>query len=211
MKKPLLPMFALPLVLTLAGCNLLEYPFYVLFGQTTKTVPAAYKGLENRRVAVVIIGQPGIDFEHPFARTDLAIATQAQIREQLPSVTFVEPETVEDFMRSEVEFLAMPISDIAAGLQAERILYIELLQFTMREPDSINLLRGHIWAQVSIFEAEAVKPNLPAYETDIEVIHPEQAPMPASDEASYTVWQTTIGTFADQLAKKFYKHKESTR
>ena len=207
MKKRLL----LPLLLLLTGCNVLEWPAYVLFGQESRTVPAAYKGLESRRTAILVIGQPGIDFEYPFARLDLALAIQDQIAKNVPGVVFVDPQRTEEVMRTEVDFLALSIPEIAQRLDAQRLAYVELLQFTMREPESINLLRGHVWAQVSVFETDALEPEKPAFETEIEVIYPVNAPVPASDESRYSVWQNTIARAADQLARQFYKHKESTR
>ena len=42
---------ALTLLLAFAagGCNLLEWPMYVLFGQSQTKIKAEYTGLENRR------------------------------------------------------------------------------------------------------------------------------------------------------------------
>ncbi|MBN1845898.1 MAG: hypothetical protein JW810_09460 [Sedimentisphaerales bacterium] len=194
-------------VLASAGCNWLEYPFFLLFGQTHENVKAEYTALADTRVAIVVAGLPAIEFEYPYARTDLALAAASVIRSKVDNVQFVEPETVEQFQRENLDWIGMPMADIARRFDVQRILYLELMQFATLEPESVNLVRGRIWTQASVYETDSDRPNLPAYETEIQVVYPEQAPLPMSDSTRQAVRQQMVLMYADELAKRFYDHK----
>jgi hypothetical protein len=205
-------MFRLILVLmislTIGGCNLLEYPFYVLFGQSHTKVKAEYTGLENQKTAVIIVGQSAIDFEEPYARMDLALATEQTLKEYIKGVELADQEEIQNFQRSRLDWYSMPIADILNQFQVQRLLYVELIQFTIREPDSVNLLRGHIWAQLRVYEQESDTPDIPVLETEAEVVFPEQAPSSYSEAARFNIRQQSIGLFSQEVARKFYDHKK---
>ena len=194
--------------LTIGGCNLLEYPLYVLFGQSHTKVKAEYTGLEDQKVAVLIVGQSAIDFEEPYARMDLALATEQALTEYVKGVELADQEEIQDFQRSRFDWYSMPVSDILDQFQVQRLLYVELIQFTIREPDSVNLLRGRIWAQLRVYERESDTPDIPVLETEVEVTFPEQAPSSYSEAARFNIRQQSIGLFAFEVARKFHDHKK---
>jgi len=209
MMKRSIPIIILPLVL--AGCNVLAYPLYVLLGQTETRVKAEYAGLQDKKIAVIVVGQPGIDFEDPYARMDLALGTQRAIRENVKGVEFADQEKIQAFQRARLDWYSLPLSEIAAQFQVQRVLYLELIQYTIREPDSVNLLRGRIWAQLRVYEAESALPEDPAYETEVEIVYPEQAPQPYSENNKLLIRRQSMETFALEAARKFYDHKRKVK
>jgi len=194
-------------LLLLAGCNILAYPAYLLFGQPSRTIKAEYAHLADRTVALVLAGPPAIDFEYPYARNDLGLAVRGALGQHVKNIRLVPQEKVDDLQRSDPAWLSLGLGEIAAKLGAQRVLYLELVQFTMREPESINLFRGHIWAEVSVYEADASQPHRPSYQTQVQVVHPEQAPLPAGPSAQIAVWRQSLSLFAQELTGKFYDHK----
>ncbi|MCP4713231.1 MAG: hypothetical protein GY869_31760 [Planctomycetes bacterium] len=187
---------------------MLEYPIYVLLGQSHTKVKAEYTGLENQKTAVIIVGQSAIDFEEPYARMDLALATEQALTEYVKGIELADQEEIQNFQRSRFDWYSLPVSDIINQFQVERLLYVELIQFTIREPESVNLLRGHIWAQLRIFEKESDTPNIPVLETEADVIFPEQGPSSYSEAARFNIRQQSIGLFALEVARKFHDHKK---
>jgi len=195
----------------LGGCNWLEFPAFVLFGKTYERVKAEYTQLKGKRVAIVIAGLPAIDFEDPYARMDLALASAELIRQEVKEVQFVEQEKIERFQQENLDWISMPMREIGSKFGVDRILYIELMQFTTVEPESINLVRGRVWSQVSIYEIDSPQPNVPVYETEIQVVYPEQGPLPMSDTARIGARQQIIVLYAHELSRKFYDHKRKSR
>ncbi len=203
MKKLIL----LPVMLWLCGCNMLEWPAYVLFGKKNETVQAEYTGLKGKKTAILVSSGPGINYEYPYARTNIALAVAQMTEKHVKKVEFIEQEKVETYQLENLDWVARPKTSVAAELDAERIIYLDLYQYTMTEPGSVNLLQGQIRAGVSIYAADAEKPNLPVYTTEVGVSWPEHGAEPAGGEALSRIQLQSIVRFADALSKKFYDHQ----
>jgi hypothetical protein len=191
----------------MTGCNILAYPTYVLFGQSHKKVKAEYTGLENHSTVIFVVTNPAIDFEYPYTGLNISLATADQISRNVKNATFIDPETVDKYQREKIDWLSIPVSEIGRDFQADRVLYIDLVQFTMREEDSINLLRAHIAADIRVYEMDSESPNQHTYQTDLDILHPKMGPSLFSDTAHALIYQESISRFAEELAKKFYNHK----
>jgi hypothetical protein len=204
-------LIVLPLSLAMGGCNLLVYPAYVLFGGDEISVKAQYKGLKDKRIAILVVSRPAFDFEYPYASTNIGLAGAHTISQHVKGVSFVEQDKIQDFQLENLSWLSMPVSQIAKQFDAQRLIYIDLYEFSMYEQGSINLLRGQISAEVRIFEMESPTPDIESYKSDIKVLVPHNNPIPASEDALYVINQQSIMAFAEKLAWKFYDHKESTK
>jgi len=191
----------------LSGCNILAYPAYVLFGQSEKKVKAEYTGLEKQTTLIFVVTNPAIDFEYPYTGLNITLASADRIAKQVEDTRFADPEAVDKYQREKIDWLSFPIAEIGQHFQASRVLYIDMVQFTMREEDSLNLLRAHIAADIRMYEIDSLTSDEPAYQTDLEVLYPKLGPSLFSDEAHAMIYQQSIALFAEELAKKFYDHK----
>jgi len=207
MKKRLLITITLLPIVTLAGCNLLEYPLYVLLGDSTVSVKAEYLGLRDKRIAVLVMTTPAVDFEHPYAQLELTNQLSLVLSRHVKDSQFVDPEEIDRFQREDLDWLRLPIHKIGQKFDAQRIVYLDIIQYTMSEENSVNLLRGRIWAEVSVYDMEATEPDTPCYTTEITVVVPEHAPVPIGGGARQQIELQTIQMFAEELAHKFYDHK----
>lgn len=208
MKRSLELIAAMLLLLCpLGGCNMFEYPLYVLFGDNTKDVKAEYDDLGGKKVAVLVMTTPGVDFEYPYAQLNLTELASIVIRQRVKGAEFVDPAEIDRFQREDLDWLRLPIDKIGEKFGVERIVYLDIVQYTMAEENSVNLLRGRIWAEISIYEMEAAAVNSPVYTGEVIVVYPEYAPVPLSSGAQQQIEFRTINMFAEALAKKFYDHK----
>ncbi len=190
-----------------SGCNLLQLPVYLLFGQRTQKVKAQYTGLAHKKVALIVATGPGIDFAYPSARSNISLAVIAAIKTHIKGVEFVPYRKVEAFQDETLDWSALPMEQIARKFGVQRILYLDTYEFSMAETSSVYLLRGRVSAALRVYEADSANPDNPVYQTEIHVIYPEQGPLPMSDVGQIKVWRNSIGLFAKQLAEKFYDHK----
>lgn len=203
--KKYISVFLLPFLV--GGCNWLDFPIFVLFGKTHESVKAEYPHLKGKRVAIVVAGLPAIDFEYPYARMDLALSAANLIEQEVKNVRFVPQETIEQFQLENLDWISMPMSEIGKKFVVDRIVYIELMQFTTTEPESVNLVRGRVWSQVSVYETDSSLPNVSVYESEIQIVYPEQGPLPMSDTARISTQRQIIAQYALELSRKFYNHK----
>jgi hypothetical protein len=203
--------FLLLLLIAAGGCNILAGPAYLLFGEKERKVKAEYTGLTEKKIALVIAGRPAIEFEFPMADMDLALIAAHTIAQHVKKVAFVDQNQIDVFQRENLDWAALPMQDIGGKFQAQRVLYVDLLQFTLREENSVNLLRGNLSADIRVYDMESPNPNQPVYQTELTVIYPEVAPVPMSDSAQQATYLQTMGQFAQRLAYRFYDHKEPLR
>lgn len=206
MRIPKRSLIALVALFFLGGCNAFEFPLYVLFGGQKKTIPAEYEGLNNARTAIVIVAGPGVDFEYPYARHSLALWIANRLQEHVKGIEFVSQDVVDRFQRENLDWYEIPVGELGREFQAQRILYVDLLTYTMLEEHSVNLLRGLIIGDVRVYDIDA-DAELPAYQTEISAVFPEHSPVPVSDEAWQKIPRMTMLAFAEKLAMKFFDHK----
>ena len=201
------------MLLCIGGCNLLEWPTYVLFGQHSQKVKAEYTGLAGKSTAIIISDSLGLDFEYPSARANLALAISELIKKNVKDASFVNYETINAYQQKHLDWAMMPMDRLSNEFNAERIMYLDLYEFNMTEENSVQLLRGRIRAAVRIYETdgEEIMRNRPVFRSDVSVVWPEHGPMPTSDAAMQKIHIESIREFANKLSKKFYDHKDSTR
>jgi hypothetical protein len=189
------------------GCNWFQLPLYAIFGQTHTNVKAEYTALAGKKIAIVIATGPSTNFDYPQARTNITLAIIQTITKHVKNVQFVDRAEIEKFQKENLDWGALSMGNIARRFGAQRVLYLDLYQFTMYEPNSINLLRGNIAAAMSVYEADSANPDRQAYHTNVEIVYPENQPVPLSGPAMKSVQYNAIVLFADQVARKFYDHK----
>ncbi len=88
------------------------------------------------------------------------------------------------------------------------VVYLELLEFQMRDPDAPALLQGRIDAAVSVHDLTADLDEAGRYElAGVETTHPEQ-PVLFSLTAADILRSETYDKFAEQVTRKFYAHDQ---
>lgn len=193
------------------GCNIVAYPTYVLFGDHNPTVQAEYEGLAQTHSVLLIVGQPGIDFEFPNVTTNLALMSASQISQNVEDAGFVEQEKIEAFQQQLSQWIGLDMEQIKTHFNAQRLIYIELVRLTLQEDNSVNLLRGRLIADVKVYDLEAAPNEQLVYETEIQIVVPEAAAVYQSDSAQQQIQQKLMAEFAIRLAWKFYDHNEKRK
>ncbi|MBN1436782.1 MAG: hypothetical protein JW936_06885 [Sedimentisphaerales bacterium] len=189
------------------GCNWFEFPAYVLFGQSHVDVPAEYEGLDETTTAIVVVTDSATDFDFPYARLDIGLVVSDAIRQHIENIQFVNQDQIDVFQREDLDWFNLTMSEIGQRFEADRVLYLDIVRFTMIEDNSIGLLRGRIISDIRVYDIHCSRPDNPVYQTEINITFPEDGPLALSDQAEQQVFQHTLAQFADQLAKKFYDHR----
>lgn len=207
MKKPVFLIGILMLGILLGGCNWLEYPLYVIFGDSKTRIKAEYPGLHEKKTAVLVMTTPAVDFEHPYAQFELASVLAQALGQNVKNAQLVDPEEIDRFQREDLDWLSLPIDEIGRKFGAQRVVYVDVIQYTTAEENSVNLLRGRIWADVSVYDMESAESTFPCYNSEIMVVYPEYAPLPMSSGAQGRIEGESIRLFAEQVSRKFYDHR----
>ena len=205
MSPELIPVVA-GLAVIISGCNLL-IPLAMLGNPKQKIAPE-YDKLPNARTLVVVWADRATLFDYPHVRLELATYVRDKIAAELKGADLVDPVAVADYQERTLGGSLDP-EEVGREFDAALVVYIELLQFQIRDPEAPDFLRARIEASVAVYDLKA-DPDEPRIQhlKPVEVLYPERGGILFSATNSATVRQATYVLFAEQVARKFYEYEE---
>ena len=183
------------------GCGAPDPSDLILTGQGSAL--AKYRGLANKRIALVVTTHPGIEFDHPLADAKIARAASRWIGRKVRLAAFVDQGEIESFQDSSILPIKKRLSDIVQRFEVDRLVLIELRRFTVVEAGSVNLLRGRIVARVSVYESDRPSQEWLVYQDELRLVIPPDAPVSSSYTTPQAIKELMIERFAEGLAGKF--------
>lgn len=190
----------------LAGCKLLAAPFLLWGEEPTKKVEAKYPYLDNKKICVLVWAEQGTLFEYPNVRYELAEFLGQELKSALKGVTLTSNQTVVEFENREYDWERMNPASIGARFKAERVLMVELTEYTTREPDSPHLYRGHISANIKIYDTSQPDAG-PTYRTQVATVYPPNT-MSEWGADDRVVRRDTMQQFAADVVNNFHDRQE---
>ena len=192
-------------VLATGGCNLLIPVIFLHPG--TKKVPPEFARLEDSRTLVMVWAEPETLYDYPHVRLELASYIGDQIAAGVKGVQLVNERKVEEYLQRNPEAMVDP-RQVGEHFGAEMVVYVELLEFQIRDPESPDLLQGTVRAAVRVHDLTAETDELGYQElAEVTVVCPDQAVLYTAT-APIVVRNETYKQFAEAVARKFYEHEE---
>ncbi len=202
---------ALSIAVATAGCNHAAYWMRAFAPPApTKTVAAECDQLTGKRVAIVIFADESVQYEYPTARVELTAALGEELKKHIKDVTVVDWRRIIKYQDSNTDWGSMDKAELAKLFNADFVLYISLVEFTLLEPGSLNLYRGRITSDVGLHQSSAQgRPGCIWREDSIRVVCPEKghAQLLETSRQVQELSYNTVKAFATGLAKRFYKHE----
>lgn len=211
----------LTLLLALTGCQIIGV---VSHAMPPATVMPKYAGFAGQTVGVMVWADRGIvlDWSSRIQR-DLARSVQSKLEEEvargkvkeLRGTSFpVKPESILKFQQDHPEIEDAPITEVAAKLGVDVLVYIELEDFTTRPDGGVDLFRGTGEATVKVIEIDpATKTAKIAFEENaVTSTFPPQAPpegMPTIGD--YKTYMGTVDALGGVIALRFIPHPEDVQ
>ncbi len=205
-KKTILPLIALCALM--GGCEQMGYLLYLIApGELTKEKEAEYKELPNHSVAVVIFADQATQYEYPYVRLEIGAVVGEDLRRQLKGVTVMDTRRVTRYQDENIHWADMDKTALAKAFGVDYLLCISLVEYSTREPGSVNLYRGQIHAEAGLYRADKPEKDARVWNSQFRVIYPTDTGMGVPDESDEKVRYETERIFAELLVKSFYKHK----
>jgi hypothetical protein len=176
-------------------------------------VAAAYPGLKNQPVAIMVWTDGATAADHPAIESDLAKTVCSKLQEasdagisEVKNIKWVGTDKVLQFQEDHPEMESDAAEDVALRLPVSvtRLIYIEIPTFSLHSDEAPDLTRGSAIANIKVIEIAGGKATIAYQEDNINIIYPKDAPpegLPGLD-LDYT-YQQTIDTLADAVAKRF--------
>ncbi len=197
----------LPVCLTF-GCQLA----YFLHPEEGKEVKAEYGKIGTRIVAVVVwADQSTLDID-PLARDRVCKAVTYHMRSHVRRAEFIEPSKIVELQKDRsVDWEGMSNHEICKRLKCDLVLRLDLLEYTTRAGDTVELRKGRIRATLNLYDGSSEEYRDSLYDTQVVATYPPDSihGTPDTDEAD--LLHETVEYFAQLTARKFYDHEESLR
>lgn len=200
----------------LMGCQWFAAPFLLWGEEPTRSVPAEYPYLTGKKVLILVWADTDTLFEYPQVQLEVSEHVAAAItsadelaKKKGPRVAIVPNRQVTTYQRNEPHWDRAHPGAIGKEFSADRVLMLELTQYTTREPESTHLYRGRIAGNIKVYDP-AYPDARPTYKSSVEVAYPpeSQGEWGTDDRA---IRKASMELFASQVATKFFEHKEKIR
>jgi len=198
----------LTMAATLVGCKPAGYLLYLFAPPEQAMKEAEFDGLAGRSVVVVVYTDQKVQYEYPYCRLSLSMAVRAELNKHVKDVTVVDPRRVVKYQDENIRWDSMDKTRLGRLFGADFVLYLVVDRYTMREPGSINLLRGRISAHASVYETSRPEADARVWPGgDFNVIFPRFGPRAGAGRGESRIRDDTEKEFAERLVKRFYKHE----
>ena len=193
------------------GCGQIGGITYMLHGdEQTEKVEAEFGAMAHSTVAVIVYADEGVQYEYPQATLSLSSVVAAALRKNIEGAQTIDPVRIRRYQHENFDWSSMDKASLGELFGADYVLFIALRQYTTKEPGSLNIYRGHINAEASIFNVHCPD-GTPAEwkETYLEVTFPADAAtgvVAANDEP---IRYYTEKAFANLLIRRFHEHEVS--
>lgn len=216
---------AVPLAAFASGCNVIGAAAQLA---PAPIAPAQYDGLAGRTAAVMVWSDPSLKYDFPNLRSDLAalvqqnLAQAAAVAEEKKGkdqaavfgTTFpVDPRRVVRYQDDYPETQTMPASDLAPAFGVDRLIYVEIEDFSTRSLEAPDLFRGSASATLRVIEVDDGGRTKVAYEEPgIAVVFPEKTPpegTPRGEDRAFYIG--TLRDLAARVSRRFVDYEDEER
>ncbi len=198
----------LGLVALLPGCRAVALPWLLWGEPPTRTVPAEYPYLAGKRVGVLVRADVGVVFEFPHVQWEVADHVTVALENNVRGVKTVDARKLAEYQRREPDWDKEDPPRLGRKFDLDRLIEINLTQYTTRDPESPFIQRAHIAAVVNVYNTE-YPDSAPAYSTEVRVVYPPQAGEYGLSDAA--IRRGGMEAFAAEVAGKFYERKVRAR
>lgn len=180
------------------------------------TVDARYKGLAKQNVAIMVWTDRAMSYDWPTLQLDLTRGIQTRLGElagkkghpkELEGTTLVPAESVVRYQQDHPESDVEAVTDVAPRLNIDRLIYIEVQQFSTRPEESLELYRGSLTANVKVIEVVNGKARQAFEDPNVRVVWPPKSPdegSPGLGDAD--TYERTLVAFTTEVVNEFVPH-----
>jgi hypothetical protein len=186
------------------GCRQLGYLLYTVTPEPTENVPAEFNRLDDKKVAILVWAQPETILQFPHVRLELASQIEYQLKQRLKNTQVVPAEQVADYQNRNLNWDAVPPTQIGRQFGADYVVFVELLEYSTRDPRTPGLFSGRARASVVVHDVAdptarwSLTPEVVQYPTG-------RAKLANADDT--TIHRQLLEALASRIVLKFYDHE----
>jgi hypothetical protein len=177
---------------------------------------AHYSGLADKRTAIVVYVPRSTVDEYPSVREEITGFLANKMRAAIPSSgvasTVIDPALVIEWQDSTFNWRNLPENEIGQHFQAERLLCIQVLDYSTRKIIGQSEMQGRLRAQCRVFEIPdappasqpaGYAPTQAAWTSLIDIKWPPDRPLAPTQTNEGAVRYRTLDSFSERLVGYF--------
>ena len=198
--------------LGIAGCNVLGWAAYVA---PRPIVQPKYGGLPGHSVGILVWADRAIQIDWPTLPLDTASSLQKKFQDsqvkkhEKEQMTFpVQPASILRYIEDHPEVTAQDITEVAPKLGVERLIYIEIDDFTTKAPASLDLYRGSMSGTLKVVEVDGSTAKVVYEEDGIKVVYPPKVPEDGTPRGNnYQFYLGTIDAYTTEIFHRLVPYR----
>jgi hypothetical protein len=200
---------ALTLTISTTGCNVVMLMGYLIGGpptiepdfnkQTKKSLVS--KGSKVKSVAIVCYADKELKWDNE--AVDHELSRYVAYRLTSHKINVIDPDRIHAWMDEHADW-DKP-SEIGEALKADYVIYIDLKEFGLYEPNSQNMFRGHSDIIVSVFDV-VDDDGHSIYSREIASRYPTEMPVSADTLPFENFKKLYLSRLSEEIGRLFYEH-----
>lgn len=181
-------------------------------GQRTVQVKAQYTGLENQTFAVLVATDEYTTFTYPAAAGAIGRSVTADIASSVPGSKPMDPQQVLQFQKQNPYWITIPYGQLIQRLGVDRLVIIDLVEFTLREPGNAHVWQGQMVGNIGVAEAGANNGNALSFTSIIKARFPDDSSrVGVLDSDDKTIQLGLVSDFTRKTVNLFRDHQDTIR
>jgi hypothetical protein len=198
-----------------AGCGVLDQ--HIAPAITAKAYVSPYTGFADKTAAIVVYAPTAILDDYPGAREEISNFVSTQMRQHMATTQLVAPRDVIYWQDDTLNWKNLSARDIGRHFGVDRVLFIEVLDYSMRRPVGVSNLQGRLRAECRVYDTEERSPApdanghmAVAWTGLIDAAWPPTKPLDPTQIDEAAVRLRTLQSFADTLVRSFYVSRDGS-
>jgi hypothetical protein len=208
----LITALSLATLLPLAGCNIVGGIVGNIadkqYREGNHTVDAEYRGLEGKSYAVLVTAPAVIQANRPQLTARVAVLVSDILAGNSGATGFVPGPRIIDYQYNRPNWVAKPLGEVAKDLGVQRIIFVDINEYRLRDPGNQYTWEGVASALVGVVEADTSLPDDMAFQKRLEVTFPDASGYTPSDLPEGAVNTELTRRLCDRISWLFYTHEE---
>ncbi len=179
------------------------------FGASTRRndpVAGPYAGLAGKSLAIVIYAPAATVHEYPVTQLEISHFIADEVRLHVPIKGLLAPEDVVDWQNSALNWQALPEKEIARHFSVDRVLFVEVLEFSTRKIIGASPLQGRLRCLCKVAETDGENDAL-GWSGVVDVSWPPNRPLDPTQTNEDPVRYRAMESFAKRLVGYFYQER----
>lgn len=189
-----------------AGCKEL-IPLFILTEHLEK-IPAEYDKLAGKKTVICVWAPQEILFDYPLLRMELAGHVADRLRTKVKDIEVVDPRKVEDYFQRTLSLSVDPTL-VGREFDAAAVVYIEVTDFHIRDPEAPDVVRAKTEASVTVYDMSAESDEPRQYELQpVKAEYPEHGGAVQLTDTNVIVARKQLyEQFGEMVSRKFYAYE----